>query len=951
MKLNFFLILAIIFSTIQNLYAQNTYVPDDYFEMTLIALGYDSGELNDSVPTDNIKSITFLDVHERNISDLTGIEDFESLEYLHCYNNNISSIDISNNINLKYLLCENNQITDLDISKNLSLIGLYCGINQLTTLDVSHNSALVILWCYYNNITSLNLESNLVLKELFCHKNEIEELDVSKNVKLTDIWCDGNKLRRLNLKNGNNYYMDVSAKVNPDLFCIQVDNPILSEGYSSWHKDDRASYSEDCSNFVVEMTYVPDDNFEQALIDLGYDSGEMNDSVPTNILRNITELNVVNKNISDLTGIEDFISLKKLICVGNNLATLDLGNCLDLEYFECTANKLISIDLSNNKQLKRLYLYDNNLTTLDLSNNPDLENVSCPKNQLRSLNLQNGNNFKMIGDSFWDGMNATNNPDLTCIQVDDPEEAENQPYWYKDGQSCYSKNCASLTSINKIITCDSFTWIDSYTYTNSNNTATYALTSVGGCDSVVTLDLTILKSTSSLDNQTACDEYVWIDGKTYTESNNTATYILTNAVGCDSIINLDLTILKTTGVDVQYACDSYKWIDGKTYTQSNNSATYTLTNSAGCDSTVTLDLTILNSTSKVDVQTACDSYKWINGKTYYVSNNTATYTLTNSEGCDLVTYLDLTILKSTNGVDTHTACDSYEWIDGKTYTESNNTATHTLTNTAGCDSIITLDLTINKSTASVDTQTVCDSYEWIDGKTYSQSNNTATHTLTNTAGCDSIVTLDLTILNSTSSVDVQTACDSYKWIDGKTYTENNNTATHTLTNVAGCDSTVTLDLNIVSINKSLASNDSTIIAIQENANYQWLDCNNDYSIIDNENSQSFNVFKSGNYAVEISQLGCIDTTDCFSLILVGISEANFNNVKVYPNPNNGIVNINFGGLVNPIIRVLASDGKLVYEQNEINTNDLQFNLEVASGIYFIEIYSQMEKTVYKLVKK
>ena len=86
-------------------------------------------------------------------------------------------------------------------------------------------------------------------------------------------------------------------------------------------------------------------------------------------------------------------------------------------------------------------------------------------------------------------------------------------------------------------------------------------------------------------------------------------------------------------------------------------------------------------------------------------------------------------------------------------------------------------------------------YTWIDGNTYTPSNNTATHLLTNAAGCDSLVTLDLTISNSTTGIDVKTACDSYTWIDGNTYTTSNNTATHLLTNAAGCDSLVTLRFN------------------------------------------------------------------------------------------------------------------------------------------------------------
>ena len=98
-----------------------------------------------------------------------------------------------------------------------------------------------------------------------------------------------------------------------------------------------------------------------------------------------------------------------------------------------------------------------------------------------------------------------------------------------------------------------------------------------------------------------CDSYTWIDGNTYTASNNTAAYILTNSLGCDSILNLNLVINESsTGTDAQFANESYTWIDGVTYTESNSSATYTLTNSNNCDSVVTLDLTI-NSSSDLDV--------------------------------------------------------------------------------------------------------------------------------------------------------------------------------------------------------------------------------------------------------------------------------------------------------------------------------------------------------------
>ena len=159
--------------------------------------------------------------------------------------------------------------------------------------------------------------------------------------------------------------------------------------------------------------------------------------------------------------------------------------------------------------------------------------------------------------------------------------------------------------------CESIEW-NGQNY-NQSGIYTYSGISVDGCDSVVTLDLTILNSDTGIDQQSHCDSYIWIDGNEYTSSNNTATVTLTNEVGCDSVVTLDLTIFNSnTVIDQQTHCDEYTWIDGVTYYENNNTATYTLTNQNGCDSLVTLDLTLyqtpLNDTIFIETCTSINLY-------------------------------------------------------------------------------------------------------------------------------------------------------------------------------------------------------------------------------------------------------------------------------------------------------------------------------------------------------
>ena len=336
-----------------------------------------------------------------------------------------------------------------------------------------------------------------------------------------------------------------------------------------------------------------------------------------------------------------------------------------------------------------------------------------------------------------------------------------------------------------------------------------ATNTVPSCSNENEFVVTINNTITTTDFETSCGPYTWIDGITYNESNTTAVYTYPNvsASGCDSVVFLNLTVYSpTVGTDVITSCTPVIWIDGNTYTSSNNTATYTLIGGAsnGCDSTVNLDLTISSAVYGTDIQVACETFTWIDGINYTSNNNTATFTYPNGAvaGCDSIVTLDLTVNNSISYVDVHESCDNFTWIDGNTYSENNTSASFIYPGGAanGCDSIVYLSLIINNTSYGTDFQTSCNDFTWIDGNTYTSSNNTASYTFTggSSTGCDSIVSLNLTMYNNVNFTDIQTACDSYTWIDGNTYTENNTTATYTYIGGTsnGCDSIVNLNLTI-----------------------------------------------------------------------------------------------------------------------------------------------------------
>ncbi|MFT7085816.1 MAG: gliding motility-associated-like protein [Vicingaceae bacterium] len=202
-------------------------------------------------------------------------------------------------------------------------------------------------------------------------------------------------------------------------------------------------------------------------------------------------------------------------------------------------------------------------------------------------------------------------------------------------------------------------------------------------------------------------------------------------------------------------------MDGITYFTSNNTATFTIPNAVGCDSVITLDLTINNATSSTVTEGACGSFTWAQNGLSYLTTGLHNDTILNAAGCDSIVTLDLTINQPTASTLTETACETYTWVrNGETYTTSGN-YNDTVPNAVGCDSVITLDLTINQSTASSFSITSCDTYNWaLSGVTYTISGS-YNDTIPNAVGCDSVLTLILTIDRSTvaNAGEDQSICD------------------------------------------------------------------------------------------------------------------------------------------------------------------------------------------------
>ncbi|MBO4503357.1 MAG: Omp28-related outer membrane protein, partial [Bacteroidales bacterium] len=376
-------------------------------------------------------------------------------------------------------------------------------------------------------------------------------------------------------------------------------------------------------------------------------------------------------------------------------------------------------------------------------------------------------------------------------------------YAYTNADGCESTDTLHLT-VNPVFStsveaeiCEGSSYGFFDTTLITAGTYMHTLQTIHGCDSVIMLTLTVKQPAFGVDERAACDSLTWLDGVTYYESTNTPTYVLSAANGCDSIITLHLTIANVLHTNVyESACDSFTWIDVTYYDSGEYTKTFTTT--SGCDSIVTLHLTVNQTYQTPITASICQggSYNFF-GQTLTTAG-TYTHTLQSAHGCDSVITLTLTVNSTFNTPVAAEICQggSYNFF-GQTLTTA-GTYTHTLQSVHGCDSVITLTLTVNSTFNTPVAAEICQggSYNFF-GQTLTTA-GTYTHTLQSVHGCDSVITLTLTVNSTFNTPVVAEICQggSYTFF-GQTLTTAG-TYTHTLQSVHGCDSVITLTLTVSS---------------------------------------------------------------------------------------------------------------------------------------------------------
>jgi len=420
----------------------------------------------------------------------------------------------------------------------------------------------------------------------------------------------------------------------------------------------------------------------------------------------------------------------------------------------------------------------------------------------------------------------------------------------------------------------------------------------------------------------------------------------TSSLGCDSLVSLELIIFDSqeTELDV-FGCDFYEWELTNSIFDEEGTYSTTLTTINGCDSIVSINVSLKNDVQSFEI-VACEDYTWEETGLTYSQSGIYEANYTNSFGCDSILILNLSLFSDTTSTTIASSCDSFIWTaNGQVFDESGIYET-SLSTINGCDSLVTLELTILESTSSTFSEESCESFVWSLNDTEYTESGTYEHVITNNVGCDSLVILNLAILNQNIN-QAEIACEVFEWeVSGQLLTESG-TYTESFLNTANCDSTIILDLEIINVNTDLNQEGIELSSDALNSTFQWLDCDNNFSPILGQVESEFIPLENGLYALEVTKSGCVDTSDCVLITTVGLddnyvqkSEA----IIIYPNPTRGdfTIALNESSTIQ-FIKCLDIRGREV--KNFTVLDNRRFELSAENGVYVLLIQLENGKNI------
>ncbi len=397
-----------------------------------------------------LKKIEVLNLEKHKLTNIAGIEYFESLRKLDVSNNPIINLDVSSLLGLRELYAHGCQIHHLELPKSETLEVLDVTLNSLESLDLANQSVLRELACSTNELSELGVQECPCLEKLYCNDNLISELDLSENKILNHLESKNNDLKEVTLYsldtisqfelNGNpNVNVTEVQAIDPTIKFLteeqvhalieRYDNQSLIESdYGSFYSKEGNQWigiDNGNGNVFVELfndkaycmawlnddslhipyesmdDLFPDENFRKAILREVFEQEPSSENTTLvyeqlPVIQAQEVLLISNYKIKDLRGIEQFTSLKHLDVSYNPIETLKdvSSDCRKIYAHNTHLSKLDHEDIP--KEIITLDVTFSRLNSLDVSDREELKFLFCSYNRLTELKIDNCDQLSLL---------------------------------------------------------------------------------------------------------------------------------------------------------------------------------------------------------------------------------------------------------------------------------------------------------------------------------------------------------------------------------------------------------------------------------------------------------------------------------------------------------------------------------------------------------------------------
>lgn len=405
----------------------------------------------------------------------------------------------------------------------------------------------------------------------------------------------------------------------------------------------------------------------------------------------------------------------------------------------------------------------------------------------------------------------------------------------------------------------------------------------------------------------------------------------------DSIVIAEPALIDTALS--QSVCPSDSVFVGGAWQTTPGVYTDTLTASNGCDSLQHTTLIHFANNTSSQSFTICPGDSVFAEGAWQLQAGNYSDTLSSMMGCDSVITTSISLIAGLNSNASLTICPNDSAFLGGAYQTVAGNYTDTVLSAAGCDSVVTTALSIGNTSTSSQNISICQGDSiWLQGD-YQNTAGTYIDSLATSLGCDSVVTVTLAIDNNSSNTITETACFSYTVPSGNATYTSSGTYSDTLSNILGCDSIIDIQLSINTVDVGVISSPTDLTATATNATFQWYNCDNGFQILTLETSHILIPSSNGQYAVVVTQNGCVDTSSCITVTGVGIDMLSLDQqITLHPNPTGGIFKVSYENVAS--IQKLQVMNALMQEVLTLNADPTSTTIDLSdyeNGVYFVRV--------------